>query len=133
MSDIQINRWAYTLVHYCLDLKPGDIFAIQATPQASPLIEAVYREALQVGAQPVPVIELESLEEILLREGNDDQLANSSPIARVLAEQANARLVISSRNNPRALNNIDPARTAKYHQSLSPLSKIYRQREQAGA
>ncbi|HEX3642443.1 MAG TPA: aminopeptidase [Ktedonobacteraceae bacterium] len=132
MSDIRIDRWAYTLVHYCLYLKPGDVLAIQATPQASPLIEAVYREALQVGAHPVPVIELENLEELLLREGSDQQLATPSPIARILAEQANARLVISSRNNTRGLSNIDPDRTAKYHQSLSPLAKIYRQREQEG-
>ena len=75
MSDIRIDRWAYTLVHYCLYLRPGDVLAIQATPQASPLIEAVYREALQVGAYPVPVIELENLEELLLREGSDQQLA----------------------------------------------------------
>jgi len=132
MSDIRIDRWAYTLVHYCLYLKPGDVLAIQATPQASPLIEAVYREALQVGAHPVPVIELENLEELLLREGSDQQLATPSPIARILTEQANARLVISSRNNTRGLSNIDPARTAKYHQSLSPLAKIYRQREKEG-
>jgi aminopeptidase len=132
MSDIRIDRWAHTLTHYCLCLKPGDIFVIQATPQASPLIEAVYREALQVGAHPVPVIELEPLEELLLRGGSDEQLTTVSPIASTLAERANARLVISSRSNPRALSNIEPARTAKYHQSQSPLSKIYRQREQMG-
>ena len=132
MSDIRIDRWAHTIVHYCLYLKPGDFFVIQATPQASPLIEAVYREALQVGAHPVPVIDLENLEELFLREGSDEQLATVSPIASTLAKKANARLVISSRNNPRALSNIEPARTAKYHQSHSPLPKIYQQREQMG-
>ena len=87
MSDIRINRWAHTLVHYCLYLKPGDIFAIQATPQAIPLIEAVYHEALQVGAHPVPVIELENLEELLLREGNNEQLTMPSPVACTLANR----------------------------------------------
>src|SRR5579859_4856279 len=92
MHDVRIERWAHTLVHYCLYLKPGDILAIHATPLATPLIEAVYREALHVGAQPVPVIDLESLNEILLREGNEQQLQTLSPIATTMAEKANARL-----------------------------------------
>ncbi|HTI15640.1 MAG TPA: aminopeptidase [Dictyobacter sp.] len=132
MNDIRIERWAYTLVHYCLYLKPGDILAIYATPVATPLIEAVYREALKVGAQPVPVIEIESLEEILLREGNDEQLTTLSPVAETLVHHANARLVIHSQSNPRALSTVDPIKSAKRHQAARNLAKVYRQREQAG-
>jgi aminopeptidase len=132
MSDIRIERWAYTLVHYCLYLKPGDILAIHATPLATPLIEAVYREALRAGAYPVPVITLEPLEEILLLEGNDEQLTTPSPIAQLLAEQATARLHISSSSNPKALNDIDPARVAKRRQASYALSTTMRQREQEG-
>jgi aminopeptidase len=132
MFDIRLERWAYTLIHYCLSLKPGDILAIHATPLAAPLVEAVYREALHSGASPIPVIALEHLEEILLLEGNDEQLATLSPVAQLLAEQATARLHISSSSNPRALNNIDPTRAAKRRQSSYALSTKMRQREQAG-
>src|SRR5947207_5056397 len=132
MSDIRIERWAYTLVRYCLYLKPGDILAIQATPLAAPLIEAVYREALRVGANPVPVITLDALDEILLLEGSDEQLTTPSPIAQLVAEQATARLYISSSSNPKALSNIDPTRTARRRQASYGLSTIMRQREQAG-
>lgn len=132
MSDIRIQRWAHTLVHYCLYLKAGDIVAIHATPQAAQLVEAVYQAALQVGARPVPVIELEELTETLLREGNDSQLSTPSPVAQVLAEQVTARLVISSSNNPRALSTVDPARAALLRQAQYPLAQRYRQREQAG-
>jgi hypothetical protein len=34
----------------------------------------VYREAVRVGAHPLPMIDLENLEEILYRKGNDAQL-----------------------------------------------------------
>ena len=132
MSDMRIERWAHTLVHYCLYLKPGDILAIYATPLATPLIEAVYREALHIGANPVPVIALDSLDEILLLEGSDEQLTTPSPIAKLLAEQATARLHISSSSNPRALNNIDPTRLARRRQASYGLSTTMRQREQAG-
>jgi aminopeptidase len=132
MNDIRIERWAHTLVHYCLYLKEGDILTIQSTPLAAPLIEAVYREALLVGAQPIPMIALESLNEILLREGNESQLTTSSPLAQTLAEKANARLTIQSSSNPKALSNIPPDRSAKLRQANYANANRYRQREQQG-
>lgn len=132
MNDIRIERWAHTLVHYCLYLKPGDILSIQATPLAAPLIEAVYREALRVGAHPVPLIELEGLAEILLREGNDSQLTTLSPLALTMAEKATARLNIQSSSNPKALSTVPPERSARRQQSMRSISSKFRQREQAG-
>ncbi|BCL84271.1 aminopeptidase [Ktedonobacteria bacterium brp13] len=132
MTDIRIERWAHTLVHYCLYLKKGDILAIYATPLATPLIEAVYREAVRVGAQPVPVIQLEGLDEILLREGSDELLQSISPVAMTLAQQATARLSIQSSSNPKALSNINPARGALRRQAAHKTATITRQREQAG-
>ncbi len=132
MKDIRIDRWAHTLVHYSLAVKPGDIVIIQATPLATPLIEAVYRELLHADARPVPQISLEGLDEILLREGNDAQLSMLSPASPVLAEQANARLFIESEGNTKALSNIDPARSAKRGRAAAQLRDIYRRREQEG-
>jgi aminopeptidase len=133
MQDIRIDRWAYALVHYCLYLKAGETVAIHATPVASPLVEAVYSEVLRVGAYPVPVIALEGLEEILLREGNDDQLTQPSPIQDALAERVDARLSILSQSNPRSLNTIDPARSARRHQAARKTGGLTQRREQAGA
>lgn len=73
MHDIRIERWAHTLVHYCLYVKAGETVVIRATPLAAPLVEAVYSELLRTGAYPLPLIDLENLEEMLLREGNKDQ------------------------------------------------------------
>jgi aminopeptidase len=133
MQDIRIERWAHALVHYCLSVKPGETVAIHATPLALPLIEAVYRELLQVGAYPLPVIELENLEEVLLREGNDDQLTMPSPILSALAEHIDARLTIGSHSNTKALSGVDPARAAKRRQAYSDVRNTFRTREQAGS
>lgn len=132
MQDIRIERWAHTLVHYSLYVKPGEIVSIRATPLAAPLVEAVYREVLRVGAYPLPQIELENLEEILLREGNDVQLTMPSPLATVLAEQVDAQLTIGSRSNTKALSGIEPARSAKRRQAARGTAGALRQREQAG-
>jgi aminopeptidase len=132
MRDIRIVRWAHTLVHYSLSLKPGDIVAIYATPAAAPLVEAVYTEILSVGAHPVPQIELENLEEILLREGNDEQITFVPPTRQALSERMNARLFISSRTNTRMLSGIDPSRSALRRQASPGIGQTLRRREQAG-
>ena len=51
MQDMRIERWAHTLVHHCLYVKAGETDAILATPLATPLVEAVYREVVRVGAK----------------------------------------------------------------------------------
>ncbi len=132
MHDIRIKRWAHTLVHYSLYLKPGDILGIYSTPLALPLIEAVYREALAVGAHPVTVTEIEGLDEILLREGNDQQIAWVSPVHQAMAERIDARLYIESASNPRALTSISPTRMALRRQSSQEIRKTLRRREQEG-
>jgi aminopeptidase len=132
MQDIRIARWAYTLVHYSLYLRPGETVAIHAMPEAAPLVEAVYREVLKVGAYPVPVIALENLEEVLLREGNSEQISHPSPILEMLSERADARLSILSRVNPKALNNVDPSRSAIYRQAYRGIGNTYQRREMAG-
>jgi aminopeptidase len=132
MQDIRIERWAHTLVHYCLYVKAGETVAIRATPLAAPLVEAVYREVLRVGAHPLPLIELESLEEILLREGNESQLATINPMLSTTAESVDAQLTIGSKSNTKNMSNIDPARLATRRQAGQTILKTRRNREQAG-
>jgi len=132
MQDIRIERWARTLVNYSLYVKAGDVVAINATPAAAPLVEAVYREILRVGAHPLPQISLESLHEILLREGNDAQLTMLSPSAEVLAERVNAQLTISSSENTKALSGIRPKRSALRRKALATIRSLVSKREQAG-
>jgi aminopeptidase len=132
MRDIRIERWAHTLVHYCLYVRAGETVAILATPLAAPLIEAVYREVVRVGALPLPLIEMEGLEEILLREGNESQLATVNPVLAVMAELVDAQLTIGSKGNTKALSNIDPARLGTRRQANAVLKNTRRKREQAG-
>ena len=132
MQDIRIERWAHTLIHYSLSVKAGETIAIHATPLAAPLVEAVYREILRTGAHPVPLIDLENLEEILLRQGSDAQLTKISPVSSALVESVDARLSIGSRSNTKALSGVEPDRTAKRRRALQGLSQAFRKREQAG-
>src|SRR5579859_4161957 len=132
MRDIRIERWAHTLVNYCLYLKEGDIFAIYATPEAAPLVEAVYREALHAGAHPLPFIQLDQLNAVLLQEGSDAQLSWLAPTVSLLAEKVTARLLIESSSNTKGMSAVDPARAAKFHRANGQLRSVYQRRERAG-
>jgi aminopeptidase len=50
MTDPRVNKLAEVLVHYSLELKPGQKFMILSTPQAEELVNAVYRQAVKAGA-----------------------------------------------------------------------------------
>src|SRR5436305_2854600 len=68
----------------------------------------------------------------MLRRGNDEQLALPSLVQQALAEQVDARLMIASISNTRALSGIAPERITKRNQSFSNLRSIWQRREQAG-
>lgn len=110
--DPRIARWAKTLVEYCLEVKPGESVQINATSVAEPLVIEVYREIVRAGGHPVPAIRIPALAEVLMHEGNDDQLQWINPADRVLTEQVDCFLHISSETNTRQLAGVDPSRQA---------------------
>lgn len=132
MQDIRLERWAHTLVHYSLYLKAGETVAIRTTPLAAPLVEAIYREVLRIGAYPLVLLDLESLDEILLKEGNERQLTWIAPTQAALANHIDAQLSIGARSNTKALSGVDGARMGKRRVALREVGKILREREQAG-
>lgn len=131
MQDIRIERWAHTLVHYCLYVKPEETVVIRATPLAAPLVEAVYSELLRVGAYPMPLIELESFEELLLKEGNDNQLSAPNRVLQMMAKHIHAQLSIGSKSNTKALSGVEPSRLAKRRQASHTIARELRKREQS--
>jgi len=129
MHDIRIERWAHTLVHYCLSLQAGENVSIRATPLAAPLIEAVYREVLRTGANPIPLVELESLDEILLQEGTDSQMERSYQLLSALSPQIDAQLIIKSSANTKALAHVDPAQSARRSKAYANVRQSQRERD----
>jgi aminopeptidase len=129
MYDIRIERWARTIVAYCLQVNAGQTVALQASPLAQPLIEAVYHELLTVGAYPLPLISLDSLDEMLLREGSADQLRHVPLLLEGFADRVDARLAIGAAANTRALSSIDPERLALRHEAQGRLRQRLQSRE----
>lgn len=123
MADPRYRKLAEALIGYALGIQPGDKFLIGSTPLAAPLLQEVFREALRLGAHPEVQIVLESLGELRLREGNDEQLRYLSGMRLAEADYYDARLQIGASENTMALSGIDPQRIALAQAALAPVSK----------
>src|SRR5579884_3151707 len=90
MVDLRVQKLAKVLVQYSLRLQPGDKLQIVSADVAAPLIREVYREAVRAGAYPETHIIIDGLEEILLKDGNDGQLASFSDLYKLSNEYYDA-------------------------------------------
>lgn len=132
MIDIRLQRMAHVLVNYSLGVKKGDRLAINAEPPAIPLVREVIREALRAGAFPEAFIGVPGMQEIVLKEGSDEQLAYIRPSMQMAIEEYETWLNILSSENTKELNGVDPGRIAFSQAALSDLSKTYLQRSADG-
>ncbi len=108
MTDIRIERWANVLVNYSLGVKKGDLLQIKSTELANPLIQAVYRLALQKGANPYVTYFGEGLTEIFFEEASKEQLEYLTPIEKYEIEKIDHYLYIIAEYNRKGLSNFDP-------------------------
>jgi len=133
MSDIRLQRMAHTLVHYSLSLKKGDRLAIDAGPVAAPLVREVVREALRMGAHPELFVQFPGVREIFLQEASDEQLMYIPAARRMVYEEYETLLSISSEENTRELNGTDPARQTLAQQATYDLLQTFMRRSAEGS
>jgi aminopeptidase len=110
MRDPRVERLAGLITGYSLGVGTGQVMRINGEESTLPLATALYRSALARGALPYLNIFPAALDEILLAEGNEEQLAFISGDEHVQTEQVDAWVSIWSSSNTRALTRIDPVR-----------------------
>lgn len=132
MADPRLQRMAQVIVHYSLKVQQGVRLAIRSEPAAAPLIREIVREALRVGAYPEIFPALPGMKELLLKEGSQAQLSSIPASERLIAEEYETVLDISSQENTKELNDIDPARLAFYNQARKDIIYTFRQRSNEG-
>jgi aminopeptidase len=121
--DERIQRLARTLIHYSIKLKKGQLIQIQGEPTASPLIKAVFEEAVRVGAHPYTKIKIPDTDEILLKNGSDAQLKYINPLVRTAAGKIDALVSIWGTENTKYLSGVNPKRQALARKSMGPIIK----------
>ena len=132
MRDPRVVRLGELIVSYSLGLSPGQILRVDVPPVAAPLAVELYRAALAAGGHPYANVELEELEEILVKKGNDDQLEFLSPIAASEIEFVDAIVTVWAESNTRALSGVPPDRHQRLIASTRKLSKRRWERIAAG-
>jgi aminopeptidase len=128
MPDPRVTKLAQVLVHYSLELKPGDQFALRISPLAEELNLAVYEEAIKAGANVLIQQSMPGADEVFFKYASDAQLDFVSPVQKLVTETFDASLYIEAEHNTRSLSGIDPMRMARSRKARAGLSKTFMER-----
>jgi len=128
MSDPRVTKLAQVLVHFSLELKPGQQMELRTSPLGGELSLAAYEEAIKTGAHVVISNSLPGAEEIFYKYASDDQVDYISPLYKLTVESFDAILYIDAEHNTRALSGVDPSRLARSRKARAPVSKTLLER-----
>lgn len=132
MRDPRVDKLAQLIVNYSLQLQKGEYVLISGSVVTSPLMVAMYREALKAGAHPEVIPLLEELPEILYKEGSDEQIEFVSPLNYLRSEKYDAFIYLWGENNTKSLAGVDPGRIALRRRATRVLAEIEHRREEQG-
>lgn len=123
-----LQKYAQLLVHYCLEIKPGDQFYLRTTTLAEPLVREIYREATTAGAHMEIDLDFREKSRIFLEKAGEAQLRHVSPFYRQAMESFNAYLYIRAPHNLREDQNVDPQKAQIRQEAHQPVMDTYFQR-----
>ena len=132
MRDDRVKKFADLIVDYCMEINKEDNVLINTTTIALPLIKAVYKKCLEVGAHPYTDIILEGLSDMDIKYGSDEFLNSVSPYLMTEANKNNKRLFISAPYNTAGDATLDKAKQSMKQKSNSILRNIRNEREEQG-
>ncbi len=132
MSDPRVKNLASLLVNYSVDVQPGEQVLLNGTVQALPLVTETYREIVRAGGFPTLFLQDDVFEEIMLREGNDEQLKHIPAPMKLIVETYDCMINIRGAENTRSLSGIDPARQQISRAAQSELIGTYMARSAKG-
>ncbi|MCI0518897.1 MAG: aminopeptidase [Chloroflexi bacterium] len=132
MPDPRVQKLAKVLVHYSIELKPGQKMILRTTPLADELTLAVYEEAIKAGAHVLIFNEVPGAQEIFYKFGNDEQLQHVSDAFKLALETYDAMVTLWADVNTRHLSGVNPERIAMTRKASQPLGKVFFERAAKG-
>lgn len=127
--DYRIKKHAEVLLKYSLDIKKGEKLLIRGDISTLPLLRECYRQALQLGALPQVRLEDSDLREILLKNGEQEQIKYVPADYYKAFETIDASLTLWGESNTRMLTNVNPEILKLEAQGLSELKNLFFERE----
>ena len=132
MTDPRVARLANLLTNYCVAVQPGDRVLILGSHAAMPLVLETYRQVLRAGGNPMVQMQDDEFQEILFKEGTDEQLQFVPEPVRLASETFECRINIRGATNTRLLSGVDPKRQRMRQMAFKELMEIFMQRSAAG-
>lgn len=123
--DKRIEKLAKVLLQYSVELKPKELFRIRGEFQAAPLVKALYKEALLMGAHPYVDIDLPDTQEIFFKYANDEQLKTIPVLREYEVDQMDAYISIWGNANTKYLSGADPKKQQLWAQTTRPLMEKF--------
>jgi aminopeptidase len=132
MTDARVDKLAKLLTNYCVEVQPGDRVAILGSYAAYPLVKETYRQVLRAGGHPMVQMMEDDFQEILYKEGNDDQLEYVPEPMKLVSETFECRIGIRGANNTRSMSGVDPQKQRQRQMAFRELMEISMRRSAAG-
>jgi len=133
MSDPRTAKLARLLTDYCIAVEPGDKIILRGTALSLPLVRETYRAIIAGGGHPFVLWEEEDFNEILLKEGNDDQLQFIPEPRRLAYETYDGMIGIQGAKNTRILSGVPPKRQQMHQAAAHGLFRTVLERSAAGS
>jgi aminopeptidase len=131
MNTLYLERWGDLMVRYAVDLKAGQVVRIVADPVAEPLLDMVYRSALQTGAYAMVQGTPECVPEAFYELANDAQLDWPNPVEKLMTDIIDASIALRSSTNLRRMDKVDPKRSQRAARANSANRELFFQRAAA--
>ena len=128
MEDQRIEQYAKVLINYSATVKPGDKVIIHGNFLAEPLLTAMYKCVLDVGAYPLLDISLPNNDELLLNNASDMQIQYIHETEKHIVENYDVDIFIESPQNTKNLTNINPNIIALHAKARKNLRKTFMHR-----
>ncbi len=119
MRDERLVKLARVLVEYSVGAGEGEQVIVSGGVAAEPLIKEVYTRLLDVGAVPIPQVQMPGMQELFYGHAKDIHYQETPSVIRSLYEGADAFISIMAPGNTRALAAVDPQK----QQALSKRDK----------
>lgn len=132
MRDPRLKKLAEVIVGYSTGVKPGDLVQIHSEAVAMPLIEEVFEAVVKAGGNPYWTPRSESLQELTLTHGSEEQLKYVSPIEQHRIETIDVHIGLWADVNPQFLGRIDPAKTAMHQSARRTIMQRFMERAAEG-
>ncbi|MCF7791937.1 MAG: aminopeptidase [Victivallales bacterium] len=130
--DPRITQHAELMIDYSLKLKAGEKILISGSIETLPMLKECYRLSIERGAFPEINISSDDFQEIMLKNGTDEQIKYTSPSAFRRIETADTVLSVLGSSNTRMMNNIPGEKLKLSAQGRTEIRKLLFEREKKG-